>query len=132
MRYLYYFIYHHKQTYWHTTVTEPGWSSRQEETLFRSSNIHVPDDGILSVFHSVIDTTHMVLLLFVSYIRKKYFVVSSDFPNEHNAFGIKLARYRSLYNALHQFLNLLCYFLDICWNTKFNLSRLKIYFVIKY
>ena len=37
----------------------------------------------------------------------KYFAVSSDFPNEHSAFGIKLARYRSLCNALHLFLKLL-------------------------
>jgi hypothetical protein len=69
MRYLHYFIYLNNQTYWQTTVTEPGWSSRQDETLFRRSNIHVPHDGTLSVFHSVIDTTHMALFLFVSYIR---------------------------------------------------------------
>jgi hypothetical protein len=39
---------------------------------------------------------------------KKCLAVSSDFPHEHNAFGIKLARYKSLFNALHLFLNLLC------------------------
>jgi hypothetical protein len=36
------------------------------------------------------------------------FAVSSDFPHEHNVFGIKLAQYRSLFNALYLFLNLLC------------------------
>jgi hypothetical protein len=69
MQYFIYFIYHNNQTYWQTTVTEPGWSSRQEETLFRRSNIHFLDDGTLSVFHSVIDTTRTVLFSFVSYIR---------------------------------------------------------------
>jgi hypothetical protein len=67
---LFYFIYLFNQTYWQTTVTEPGWSTRQEETLFRRSNIHFPDDGTLSVFHSVIDTTRTVVFLFVSYTRK--------------------------------------------------------------